>query len=68
MIPKDKLIYGQFYDGFTWVSGTQRGVATMGWDGEEFQTADGNLTMSYTHNGDGFEPNVVSHPPEGVIK
>lgn len=67
MIPKAKLIYGQYYDGFTWVKGKQRGVAIMGWDGDMFHSPDGTVVMSYMSDllQDGFEPNVIATPPDG---
>lgn len=67
-IPRKSLIYGRFYDGFVWENGKQRGVAVMGWDGKEFHSPDGQLTLPLKAgpHQDGFEPNVVGVPPTGT--
>ena len=71
MIPKENLVPGEWYDGFIWDSGKQRGVATMCWhtvpewsNGYFFPKEGPHLQYGYHHPEDGypkvqtFEPNM----------
>ncbi len=61
----DELKENEWYDGFTWYSGSQKGTATMQWGGTYFHS---EKNQPFHHVDDArnkawswsFEPNVVS--------
>ena len=63
MIEEEELVVGQWYDGFAFYGGKQRGVLPMRWTGHSFQSAQGAV-LHYkdptTIRQAEFEPNVLT--------
>ncbi len=68
MIEKEELVVGQWYDGFVYYSGKQRGTAVLQWTGHIFHSREGASLylkddMGMAHQAE-FEPNVRGVKPQ----